>query len=89
MFNFSGTRPTNLGVKDGKLAPCPGTPNCVSSQSSTPQSKIAPLQAVAISELRKVIEGMDVVDTISKVKTVRNDKPLENVIINKITIENK
>ncbi|UCF12184.1 MAG: peptidylprolyl isomerase [Thermoplasmatales archaeon] len=37
----------------------------------------------------KVIEGMDVVDAISKVKTVRNDKPLENVIINKITIENK
>lgn len=37
----------------------------------------------------KVIEGMDVVDATSKVKTVRNDKPLENVIINKITIENK
>ena len=37
----------------------------------------------------KVIEGMDVVDAISKVKTVRNDKPLENVIINKIIIENK
>jgi peptidyl-prolyl cis-trans isomerase A (cyclophilin A) len=37
----------------------------------------------------KVIEGMDVVDAVSKVKTVRNDKPLENVIINKITIENK
>lgn len=37
----------------------------------------------------KVIEGMDVVDAISKVKTVRNDKPLENVIINNITIENK
>ena len=37
----------------------------------------------------KVIEGMDVVNAISVVKTVRNDKPLENVIINKITIENK
>ena len=37
----------------------------------------------------KVIEGMDVVDAISKVKTVRNDKPLENVIINNITMENQ
>ncbi|WP_246032175.1 DUF1499 domain-containing protein [Leptospira fluminis] len=28
----TGTRPTNLGVRDGKLAPCPSSPNCVSSQ---------------------------------------------------------
>ncbi len=59
MFNFSGTRPTNLGVKDGKLAPCPGTPNCVSSQSSDSQSKIDPLPPVSITELKKVIEGME------------------------------
>ena len=37
----------------------------------------------------KVIEGMDVIDAISKVKTVRNDKPLENVVINNITIEDQ
>ncbi|HAC64629.1 MAG TPA: DUF1499 domain-containing protein [Cyanothece sp. UBA12306] len=59
MFNFSGTRPTNLGVKDGKLAPCPGTPNCVSSQSSNPQFTISPLPAMAISELRKILEQME------------------------------
>jgi uncharacterized protein (DUF1499 family) len=59
MFNFSGTRPTNLGVKDGKLTACPGTPNCVNSQSSDAQSKIDPLPAVAISTLRKVIESME------------------------------
>jgi len=35
----------------------------------------------------KVVEGMDIVETISKVKTVRNDKPLENIVINSITIE--
>jgi len=28
---FSGTRPDHLGVKDGRLAPCKPTPNCVSS----------------------------------------------------------
>jgi uncharacterized protein (DUF1499 family) len=27
-------RPTNLGVADGKLAPCPDTPNCVCSQAT-------------------------------------------------------
>jgi uncharacterized protein (DUF1499 family) len=26
----SGTRPSNIGVHEGKLAPCPQSPNCVS-----------------------------------------------------------
>jgi len=29
---FSWKRPSNLGVRDGRLAPCKRTPNCVSSQ---------------------------------------------------------
>jgi cyclophilin family peptidyl-prolyl cis-trans isomerase len=37
----------------------------------------------------KVIEGIDVVDEISKVKADRNDKPIQNVFINKITISQK
>jgi peptidylprolyl isomerase len=37
----------------------------------------------------KVIEGMDVVDEISKIKTDRNDKPLQDVLINKITVTQK
>ena len=31
-MSFLARRPTNLGVKDGKLAPCPSSPNCVSTQ---------------------------------------------------------
>ncbi|NEO28538.1 MAG: DUF1499 domain-containing protein, partial [Kamptonema sp. SIO4C4] len=38
---FAGKRPTNLGVNNGRLADCPKTPNCVNSQSMTPQSQIA------------------------------------------------
>lgn len=34
----------------------------------------------------KVVEGMDVVEKIGKVKTNYNDKPLENVVINKATV---
>jgi len=34
----------------------------------------------------KVIEGMDVVDSISQVQTGRNDKPVKDIIIHKITI---
>jgi uncharacterized protein (DUF1499 family) len=29
---FAGRPPANLGVKDGRLAPCPRSPNCVASQ---------------------------------------------------------
>ena len=29
---FSGSRPETLGARDGRLAPCKRTPNCVSSQ---------------------------------------------------------
>lgn len=59
MFKFSGQRPTNLGVKDGKLTPCPGTPNCVCSQSDRPQEKIEPLPAVSLDQLREVIVAME------------------------------
>jgi cyclophilin family peptidyl-prolyl cis-trans isomerase len=34
----------------------------------------------------KVIEGMDIVDAISQVQTGRNDKPVQDIVINKITI---
>lgn len=34
--------PTNLGLTGGKLAPCPDTPNCVSSLATDPRHAIAP-----------------------------------------------
>ena len=37
----------------------------------------------------RVIEGLDVVKKIGKVKTGVNDKPVENVVVNKLTIESK
>ena len=37
----------------------------------------------------KVVEGMDVVDAISKVKADGNDKPLQDVLINTISIISK
>jgi uncharacterized protein (DUF1499 family) len=66
LFNLTGKRPTNLGVKNGKLAPCPNTPNCVNSQSDNPQYKIAPLPMVSISDLKKVIENMERTTIIEK-----------------------
>ncbi len=39
----SGTPPDNLGVHDGQLAPCPETPNCVSSQAHDDVHGMEPL----------------------------------------------
>lgn len=40
MFGCTGTRPVDLGIHDGHLRPCPGTPNCVSSEPGTPSDKL-------------------------------------------------
>ncbi len=40
----SGKSPSNIGVKDGKLASCPRTPNCVSSQSADREHFVEPLK---------------------------------------------
>ena len=37
------SRPTNLGVTDGRLAPCPASPNCVSTQAEDAQHRMEPI----------------------------------------------
>jgi uncharacterized protein (DUF1499 family) len=39
----AGERPNNLGARDGSLASCPASPNCVSSQAGDERHRIAPL----------------------------------------------
>jgi|SRR4051812_29391619 uncharacterized protein (DUF1499 family) len=59
MFNWR--RPTNLGVRDGRLAPCRRTPNCVSSQADPADGEhyIAPITfRGAMADLRKAVESM-------------------------------
>ena len=62
---LSGTRPKKIGVVQGRLAGCPSSPNCVSSQTD-PQldawHAIEPLRyqntrALAINKLRRIIEN--------------------------------
>ncbi len=61
---LKGQRPTNLGVKDGKLAPCPSSPNCVVSREDTDADHaIAPLaysgdRAAALTRLIAVVKAM-------------------------------
>lgn len=39
----SGRPPSDIGVMDGKLTPCPGRPNCVSSINTDAQHHIDPI----------------------------------------------
>ncbi|MBN4003461.1 DUF1499 domain-containing protein [Nostoc sp. LPT] len=60
---FAGKRPNNLGISDGKLASCPNSPNCVSSQSTDASHQIAPLTFTstpeeAIANLKQIIESL-------------------------------
>jgi uncharacterized protein (DUF1499 family) len=56
---FDWRRPTNLGVKEGLLAPCRRTPNCVSSQAdpSDREHYIEPIRA-GMDDVRKAVEGL-------------------------------
>jgi len=72
---FSGTRPDNLGVKDGRLAPCPKSPNCVVSQGNEDaEHAIAPLNytgdaAAAMAALRQVLESQEGSEIIQQTDT--------------------
>ena len=56
---FSWRRPANLGVKDGCLAPCKRSPNCVSSQANPYDAVhyIAPIRG-SFDSARKVLAAM-------------------------------
>ena len=58
---FDWRRPGNLGVKDGRLAPCRRTPNCVSSQADPADREhyIAPIAFRGrMEELRRAVQSM-------------------------------
>jgi uncharacterized protein (DUF1499 family) len=55
-------RPTNLGVTDGRLAPCPSSPNCVSTQATDDQHRMEPIpfdgsSEEAIQRLKAILES--------------------------------
>ena len=58
----AGERPDDLGAREGLLAPCPSSPNCVSSQTENERHRIAPLAfngdpSAAFARLKRVLSG--------------------------------
>jgi uncharacterized protein (DUF1499 family) len=63
MFSLFSRKPDNLGVTDGKLAPCPASPNCVCTQVTDEQHRIEPLRfdgtaEDALTRLKAVLAAM-------------------------------
>lgn len=58
LIGCSGTPPANLGVANNRLAPCPDSPNCVSSFATAPDQAIAPI-AANIKQIKKAIAQLD------------------------------
>ena len=63
MVGCHGTRPQDLGVRDGKLAPCPSSPNCISSQAADEEHRVAPLPYTgtaddAMKKLKAIVRSL-------------------------------
>jgi uncharacterized protein (DUF1499 family) len=63
LLRLLSRRPDNLGVTDGKLAPCPDTPNCVATQSGTGAQRMEPIPfegtpAAALARLKRVLAAL-------------------------------
>lgn len=54
----AGEAPQNIGVQDGRLTPCPDSPNCVSSYASDEQHGIAPLRA-SLDQIEAILIATD------------------------------
>jgi uncharacterized protein (DUF1499 family) len=63
VLSLSAKRPTNLGVRDGRLADCPTSPNCVATQSGDASQRMDALAfkgdaSAAKARLKSVIHAL-------------------------------
>jgi len=59
LLSCSGKRPANLGISDSKLASCPASPNCLSSDDNNSAHNIPPFQLVKpASEVWQVVRKL-------------------------------
>ena len=54
----AGEPPQDIGVRDGRLIACPGSPNCVSSYESSEEHAIAALDG-NLNQIQQILVAMD------------------------------
>lgn len=60
----AGEPPQNIGIINGRLAPCPESPNCVSSYATDETHRIEPL-AANLAVIEQVLVGLDAVNIVA------------------------
>lgn len=60
----AGEPPQNIGIREGRLIPCPESPNCVSSFESDEEHGIEPL-AANLEQIEQVLVGLDEANIVS------------------------
>lgn len=63
IVRLASPRPANLGVADGRLAPAPKSPNCVSTQADDARHAIAPIAfegnpVAAFERLQSIVDSL-------------------------------
>ncbi|MCG8352124.1 MAG: DUF1499 domain-containing protein [Chloroflexales bacterium] len=66
------SQPPNLGVTNGQLAPCPDSPNCVSTQSSTEQHGMDALPYTTSQETAAVIL-LDIINSMPRTELITSE----------------
>lgn len=61
----AGEPPQNIGVTDGRLSPCPESPNCVSSFENSEEHGIAALTA-NLNEIQQILLATDGVNIVEQ-----------------------
>jgi len=70
----SSKTPDNLGMSDGLFAPCPDSPNCVSTQASDEEHKINPIVAHG-SEDKVMVDLRNSIESLFGGKVVEEEGP--------------
>lgn len=65
-------RPHNLGLTEGRLSPCPSSPNCVSSLAEDASHRVEPLRHAGEQEAARA-RLLAAIGTLSRKRIVRDD----------------
>ena len=60
----AGEPPQNIGIQNGRLTPCPESPNCVSSFASDETHRIEPI-AANLNQIERVLLSLDEANIVS------------------------
>jgi uncharacterized protein (DUF1499 family) len=72
MAGCSGNIPDNLGVENGRLAACPSSPNCVSTQAEDDEHKMEPLAYTSSMEEAQA-QILAILQSTERTTVIRNE----------------